>query len=44
MVEKLQINAERFMGFANIYDNARPKCPEKVIDIILKYLGHIRRC
>ena len=40
MVEKLQINAERFMGFANIYDNARPKCPEKVIDIILKYLGH----
>ena len=39
MADNLQINAERFMGFASIYDYARPKCPEKVIDIILKYLG-----
>ncbi len=39
MDENLQINAERFMGFAAIYDYARPKCPEKVIDIILKYIG-----
>lgn len=39
MEDNLQINAERFMGFADIYDYARPKCPEKAIDIILKYLG-----
>lgn len=39
MVENLQPNADRFLGFADIYDNARPKCPEKVKEIIIKYLG-----
>ena len=39
MKHYLQLNADRFMGFADVYDNARPKCPEKVKDIILKYLG-----
>ena len=39
MKENLQHNADRFIGFADIYDNARPKCPEKVKQIILKYLG-----
>lgn len=38
-MEDLKGNAERFMGFADTYDNARPKCPEKVIDFILRYLG-----
>lgn len=38
MAEDLKMNAERFMGFADVYDNVRPKCPEKAIDIILKYL------
>jgi len=37
MIEDLKINADRFSGFADVYDNARPKCPEKVKDIILKY-------
>lgn len=40
VAEKLQINADRFTGFADVYDKARPKCPEKVKNIILKYLGH----
>ncbi len=38
MEEKAHLNAERFMGFAEIYENARPQCPEKVTEIILKYL------
>lgn len=36
--ENLQLNADRFLGFADIYDNARPKCPGKVKEIILNYL------
>lgn len=39
MGENLQVNADRFMGFADLYDSARPKCPEKVKEIILKYMG-----
>ncbi|WP_253205459.1 hypothetical protein [Clostridium estertheticum] len=39
MKENLQLNADRFMGFADVYNNARPKCPEKVKEIILKYLN-----
>lgn len=38
MGENLQINADRFMGFADLYDSARPKCPEKVKEIIFKYM------
>ncbi|MBL4930375.1 class I SAM-dependent methyltransferase [Clostridium paridis] len=41
MKERLQINADRFLGFADIYDSARPRCPEKVTQIILKYLGEM---
>lgn len=33
------LNAERFLGFANIYDSMRPKSPRKVKEIILKYLS-----
>ncbi|MFL0197399.1 class I SAM-dependent methyltransferase [Clostridium sp. WILCCON 0269] len=40
MREILQLNADRFRGFADVYDNARPKCPKKVPEIILKYLGN----
>lgn len=39
MGDNLQVNADRFMGFADLYDSARPKCPEKVKEIILKYMG-----
>ena len=39
MKNNLQLNADRFIGFADVYDNARPKCPEKVKEIILNYLG-----
>jgi Methylase involved in ubiquinone/menaquinone biosynthesis len=38
MENKSHINADRFLGFADVYDNARPKCPEKVKEILLKYL------
>ena len=40
MQKNLQLNAERFLGFADVYDKARPKCPEKVKEILLKYLGN----
>jgi len=40
MAENLQLNADRFLGFADVYNNERPKCPEKVKDIILQYLGN----
>jgi ubiquinone/menaquinone biosynthesis C-methylase UbiE len=39
MKENSHLNANRFLGFADIYENARPKCPEKVKEILLKYLG-----
>lgn len=39
MVQNLQINADRFMGFADIYNNAGSKCPDQVKNTILKYLG-----
>lgn len=39
MENNLQLNSDRFLGFANIYDNARPKSPEKVKEILLGYLG-----
>jgi ubiquinone/menaquinone biosynthesis C-methylase UbiE len=44
MRKNLQLNADRFLGFADVYDNARPKCPEKVKEIILKYLGNNPSC
>lgn len=39
MADTLQKNAERFMGFANTYDQARPTSPMKAQDILRKYLG-----
>jgi len=32
-------NAERFTGFSDIYDQARPKVPLHMVEIILRYLG-----
>jgi ubiquinone/menaquinone biosynthesis C-methylase UbiE len=40
MKENVQLNADRFLGFADVYNNARPTCPEKVKEIILNYLGY----
>ena len=33
-------NAERFKGFACLYDSARPACPEYVVKVLTRYLGH----
>ena len=33
------MNIERFMGFADLYDSIRPKCPEYVVDLLVRYLG-----
>jgi len=41
MEKNLNLNANRFLGFADVYDSARPKCPEKVKEIIMKYLERI---
>lgn len=34
-----QNNADRFSGFADIYENARPKVPRYPVDVICRYLG-----
>ena len=38
LVEK-QKNADRFDGFTDLYDSARPRCPEYILDITRRYLG-----
>jgi len=32
-------NADRFSGFADLYDAARPACPAYVVEILTRYLG-----
>jgi len=32
-------NADRFKGFASLYNNTRPACPEYVVDVLIRYLG-----
>lgn len=32
-------NADRFLGFADIYENTRPEMPKQTIEIIKKYAG-----
>ncbi|MGC7872742.1 class I SAM-dependent methyltransferase [Desulfosporosinus sp. SYSU MS00001] len=39
MPENVKLNADRFLGFADIYNNSRPQSPEKVKEILLNYLG-----
>ncbi|MDE7303745.1 MAG: class I SAM-dependent methyltransferase [Oscillospiraceae bacterium] len=34
-----QNNADRFSGFADVYENARPKVPKYPVDVICRYLG-----
>lgn len=34
-----EINADRFIGFADIYENSRPAVPSHAIEIITGYLG-----
>lgn len=38
-----QNNADRFSGFADIYENARPKVPRYPVDVICRYLGETPR-
>ncbi|MDD4493644.1 MAG: class I SAM-dependent methyltransferase [Eubacteriales bacterium] len=33
-------NADRFKGFANLYDNTRPACPPYIVGVLTRYLGH----
>jgi len=39
MKKDMKLNANRFKGFADIYDNARPECPQKIKEILLNYLN-----
>ena len=34
-----QKNADRFLGFADIYESARPRVPKYPVDVICRYLG-----
>ena len=36
-----EINAERFIGFADIYENSRPTVPVHSVEIITEYLGRM---
>lgn len=38
-MEDKQKNADRFTGFAEIYENARPKVPEYPVKVVCSYLG-----
>lgn len=44
MTHELQVNANRFMGFADIYENTRPAAPRQAIEIILRYLNRKPAC
>lgn len=37
----IQANIDRFSGFADLYDESRPKPPQIVTDILMLYLGKI---
>ena len=37
----LQKNADRFTGFADLYDRARPSAPHQVRGMLLRYLGRM---
>lgn len=39
MMDNVIKNANRFTGFADIYENARPSMPLQPVNIIKKYLG-----
>ncbi len=32
-------NAQRYLGFAGMYDDVRPECPQFVVDCLTNYLG-----
>lgn len=36
-------NADRFMGYADVYHMARPRCPQYVVDCLVNYLGYFPR-
>ena len=38
-VQTAEINANRFIGFADVYENSRPTVPAHAIEIITDYLG-----
>jgi len=44
MTHDLQVNANRFMGFADIYEKTRPVAPRQAIDIIVRYLNRKPAC
>lgn len=44
MTHELQVNANRFIGFADIYEKTRPAAPRQAIDIIARYLNRKPAC
>ncbi len=38
----MKANVERFMGFADVYDAARPAPPANLVDLLLRYAGRTR--
>jgi trans-aconitate methyltransferase len=41
-VVDLKANVERFMGFADVYDAARPTPPADLVQLLLHYIGRTR--
>lgn len=40
-IQNDKINSNRFLGFAELYENSRPTIPNQACDITLAYLGHM---
>lgn len=43
-LEELKKNADRFTGFADVYESARPAMPSYPVEIITRYLGRTPEC
>ena len=44
MSEYRQQNIDRFLGFADLYHQYRPKAPTLIADILIQYLGRRPQC
>lgn len=40
MSQHFQENADRFLGFTELYSEMRPKCPPHVPDLLTRYIGY----
>lgn len=39
LIKNADINADRFKGFADVYESARPSAPERIVSVVSCYIG-----